>query len=145
MRIANTKILRMDIHRLRCWIEYMGEKYLIYIALAGAVLCCSAGESLAVTPPSTGVYGCYDPYTQYQPSMMFGLLDSSSYSDYDGNIGEYSYDARTGVLTMTSGGLRGARYLRDGDQVFRVLDADGSVTGNNCPLEPAKDVRKHPW
>ena len=37
------------------------------------------------------------------PTVMFGLIDGASYSDYDGKHGHYTYHAAGGIVTMMDG------------------------------------------
>lgn len=130
----------------------------------------AAAASVANTPvawtefPASGVYGCYEARTTYgapgcvrtavgcigmqvelRPVMMFGLLDRTTYSDYDGRTGHYTYDGGTGVLTMTDGSRRGWRYKRTAATAFQALDRNGATTAYSCPLEKGKNPRRHPW
>src|SRR3954466_5946580 len=92
------------------------------------------------TPPP-GVYGCYSARSvqgapgcmrtslgcfgmqiQVAPTVMFGLIDGSTYSDYDGKKGHYSYDKQSGVLTMTDGSRKGWTYKRVDFWAFRMMD-----------------------
>ncbi len=93
-------------------------------------------------PPPVGVYGCFGQYGYAFP-MMFGLLDGTTYSNYDGKTGRYA--ATEDMLTMLDGPLKGIKYRRTGPQSFRMLDAKGALTAFVCPKEGTKDPHKHPW
>lgn len=114
--------------------------------------------------PPRGVYGCYQARAAMNvpgcirstlgcmgisitvaPVVMFGLLDRTTYSDYDGHRGHYSYDDRSGVLTLLDGSRRGWRYKRTATWAFRMLDQAGKETAFTCPLEPKKDPLRRPW
>lgn len=120
-------------------------------------------EVLATMPP-LGVYYCRESFTTYnapgctrtavgcigwtwqlRPVVMVGLIDRSTYSDYDGHTGHYAYDGRTGVLSLTDGAKRGWRYQRTHSATFQMLNPDGTQTVYECPLEPNRDPRRHPW
>ena len=118
-----------------------------------AVLPLLPSPSQAAGPP-VGVYGCYEPHLgarpglmtfQVAPTVMFGLIDGTTYSDYDGKRGAYTFDNGTGVLTMTNGSRQGWHYKKVGEWSFRMLTPNGQETSYTCPLEPAKDPLKRPW
>ena len=89
-----------------------------------------------------GVYGCFGQYSKSLP-LMFGLLDGSQYSNYDGKIGHYVM--KGDILLMMDGPLKSIQYKRTGEQAFRMLDDKGALTAFVCPKEGNKDPRKHPW
>ena len=99
-------------------------------------------------PPPVGVYGCFGQRGP-APPMMFGLLDATTYANFDGKTGRYTYVPATGLLTMIDGPLAGVKYQRVGapelNPAFRMLDAAGALTAYSCPKEGTKDPRKHPW
>jgi hypothetical protein len=114
--------------------------------------------------PPAGVYGCYSTRSvsgapgcvrttlgcfgmkiEVAPTVMFGLIDRSTYSDYDGKKGHYSYNNQSGILTMTDGSRQGWKYKRVATWSFRMLDPQGNETAYTCPLEPKKDPSKRPW
>ena len=79
------------------------------------------------------------------PVVMFGLIDGSLYSDYDGKHGHYTHDVGQGVLTMTDGSRQGWRYHKVGDWAFQLID---NKTGNEiytCPIDRTKDPSTRPW
>lgn len=78
------------------------------------------------------------------PTLQWGILDGSNYSDFDGGRGRYSYDPKTSVLTFTSGHFKGLRRLRTDNWVFRILDEKGAITAFSCPWTP-KDPKKLHW
>jgi hypothetical protein len=76
--------------------------------------------------------------------MIFGILDGSTYMQASGRRGRYSYDAKSGVLTLDPGG-RPARYQRISPTSFRVIDpATGQLGGFVCPLNRAKNPGARP-
>ena len=89
--------------------------------------------------------GCFGMKIEVAPTVMFGLIDGSNYSDYDGKKGHYSYDAAAKMLTMSDGSRKGWRYKRVADTSFRMVDAQGKETAYTCPLNPKKSVDKRPW
>jgi len=120
--------------------------------------------SAAGMPPAPGVYACYEARPAMNvpgcvrsslgcmgivvtpaPVMMFGLIDGTTYSDYDGKRGHYSYDAQSGILAMTDGSREGWKYKHTGDWSFRAIDAKGEETAFSCPLDEKKDPLKRPW
>ena len=62
----------------------------------------------------------------------FGIVDGSTYRNFDGQRGGYTYDSGTGVLKLTSGSSKGLAYKRQSEKNFRVLDDKGNITGGNC-------------
>ena len=79
------------------------------------------------------------------PFVMFGLVDGSTYSDWDGNHGHYSYNPGSGVITMTDGSRQAWRYARTGDWSFTLID---NRTGNKiytCPFNGTKNPARGPW
>lgn len=126
-------------------------------------LALSAGAMAQSTPP-TGVYSCYDARMAPNapgcmrsnlgcfglvitptPTVMFGLIDGSTYADYDGHRGHYRYDAGQGVLEMTDGPHQGWRYRKKDQWAFTLIGNDDGQEHFTCPLEMAKDPRKGPW
>jgi len=134
----------------------------LLLCLAAAASCTAHAQQGGSPPP--GVYGCYSARSvlnapgcvrtsfgcmgmqiQVAPTVMFGLVDRATYSDYDGKKGHYSYDAQSGILTMTDGSRQGWKYKRVDTWSFRMLDPQGKETQYTCPLEPKKDPLKRPW
>jgi hypothetical protein len=62
----------------------------------------------------------------------FGIVDGSTYQNFDRKRGSYQYEPSTGVLRMTSGPSKGMTYRRMPEGNFRVLDEAGKLTGGNC-------------
>lgn len=89
--------------------------------------------------------GCFGMKIEVAPTVMFGLIDGTTYSDYDGKRGHYKYDAQSGRLTMIDGSRQGWSYKRVASWSFRMLDPQGKETAYTCPLDPKKDVSKRPW
>ncbi|HEY5210029.1 MAG TPA: hypothetical protein VIJ42_11360 [Stellaceae bacterium] len=130
---------------------------LVSAAIAGAVLL-AAPVAIAAGGPATGVYGCYDAQFKFNPVTgrsnlvitpmpvpMFGLIDGSTYSDYDGHRGHYAFDAASGVITMTDGSRQGWRYQRKADGAFELIDNKTGKLWYHCPLEKGKDPTRRPW
>ena len=107
----------------------------------------------AAGAPPYGVYSCYDARMDYKmqlnitpmPFMMFGLIDASNYSDYDGHHGHYSYDAETGVLTMIDGSRQGWRYHKVAEWGFSLIDNAKGTDIYTCPFEANKNPMRGPW
>jgi hypothetical protein len=107
----------------------------------------------AAEAPPVGVYSCYDAKMDYKmqlnitpmPFVMFGLINDSTYSDYDGHHGHYRYDAGTGVLTMLDGSREGWRYHKVAGWSFRLIDNKSGTDIYTCPFEAAKNPDRGPW
>jgi hypothetical protein len=107
------------------------------------------GKRTPKTPSASGavkigVYGCMNQDAYEIPTLQWGILDASNYSDFDGGRGRYVYDDTSHVLTFTSGKFKGLRRLRTDERAFRILDENGAMTAFNCPWTP-KDPRKVRW
>jgi hypothetical protein len=98
----------------------------------------AAGGKKAAAPPAKlengQVYRCTLPGIGLFHGAYFGIVNGSTYRNFDGKRGSYSYDASTGVLRMTSGPSKGMVYRRESGGNFRVLDEKGNNTGGNCPF-----------
>ena len=109
-------------------------------ATIGLVLALAqAGKAPApnlTAPPPKGVYMYFGPGTIIFPS--FGLVDGTTYVDGDNKRGRYTFTGD--LLTMTTGGLEGTKYKRTHEREFRLLRANGDLTGYSCVLEPKKSV-----
>ncbi len=136
-----------------------------FIAVTALAIAGAAVPAIARAAGSPrGVYGCYEARAAMNvpgcvrsslgcmgvritiaPVVMFGLIDGTTYSDYDGHRGHYRYDNGSGILTMLDGSRRGWRYKRVGNWSFRMLDQAGKETPYTCPLEPGKDPLRRPW
>lgn len=107
----------------------------------------------AAAAPPVGVYGCYDARMDYKmqlvitpmPFVMFGLIDSNTYSDYDGHHGHYTYDEASGMLTMTDGSRQGWRYHKVGTWAFRMIDNNSQKEIYTCPFDAGKNPVRGPW
>jgi hypothetical protein len=86
------------------------------------------------------VYRCTLPGIGLFHGAYFGIVNGSTYRNFDGKRGSYSYDASTGVLRMTSGPSKGMMYRRESEGNFRVLDEKGNRTGGNCPYAPGLKI-----
>ncbi|MGB4117881.1 MAG: hypothetical protein WBK51_15180 [Polaromonas sp.] len=78
------------------------------------------------------VYTCTEPGFGLFTGAYFGIVDGSSYRNFDGKTGRYSFDASTGVLRMTSGSSKGMAYKLMPQGNFRVLGEKDKITGGNC-------------
>ena len=104
----------------------------------------TAAEAFKAIPPRVGVYGCMNQDAAELAGLQFGLLDSSTYSTFDGGRGRYTYSPQAGMLTFTSGPFAGLRRTRETERTFRIVDEHGARTAFLCPWEP-KDPRKKHW
>jgi hypothetical protein len=89
-----------------------------YLVAAGAALLCAATAGAATpssTPPAAGLYLCGGT-TSGISKMRFG--DGNTYGGENDTNGSYSFDAGSGWLTFTSGGLEG---------LYGVSFTDGDV------------------
>jgi len=139
----------------------MSRCMLTAVAVVGAL---SAPIAWAAGAPPAGVYSCYDARMGYgvpgcirtsmgctglvitpMPVVMFGLIDGSTYSDYDGHHGHYKYDAAAGVITMTDGSRQGWRYRKSAEWSFGLIDNTTGKELYTCPLETAKNPNRGPW
>lgn len=124
-------------------------------ALLGAAVCAAAW---AADAPPTGVYSCFDTQLHFSPVtkrsdlvitpmpfVMFGLIDGSTYADWDGHRGHYSYDPAQGILTMTDGSRSGWRYHKASDWSFRLIDNQTGKEIYSCPRDAAKNPSHGPW
>jgi hypothetical protein len=117
-----------------------------------ATLACIAFAWAAGGPP-TGVYSCYDVRMDYKmqlvitpmPFVMFGIIDAANYADYDGHQGHYSYNAASGVLTMTDGSRQGWRYHKTAEWSFTLIDNTKGTEIYTCPHEAGKNPVRGPW
>ncbi len=119
---------------------------------AAAIFLAAVTQASAEPPPLPGVYECMDQRGVANPLFMFGLLDGSTYADWNGKTGHYVYDAGRRVVTMVDGPFRGARYRRGpgpdparGADNLRLLNDAGQLTAMNCPHNHVKDAHRHPW
>jgi hypothetical protein len=112
------------------------------ISLCAAVL--ALPKASAQKPPTGVVYGCYNSSTS---GPSFTLVDGSTYKSRQGGSGNYSFDAKSGVLTMLTGPYQGIRYLKETKEFsFRVLrDKSMEMTSTGCPINVGKDPNKRPW
>jgi hypothetical protein len=114
--------------------------------------------------PPTGVYSCYEArmvpnapgcvrtnlgcfgmVITPMPVVMFGLIDSSRYADYDGKLGHYRFDPGQGLLLMTDGPRQGWRYHKKDNWAFTLIGNEDGQEHYTCPLETGKDPHKGPW
>ena len=117
------------------------------IALAIACIQTTAvrADDFSGTALTMGVYECHDQLFNIDPVMMFGLIDATSYKNYDGDVGSYAFDQASGVIQVGLQTGAPARFVRIGTTVFRALNEDGTLAGFVCPLNPAKDPNSPPW
>jgi hypothetical protein len=107
-----------------------------------------APNTAAATPAGAitgGVYECDTPINiggmiQGTPATgpMFGVTGPGTYRDFDGGTG--SFQLADSILTMTSGPLKGTRYQRQSDTVFRPLNAAGKTGPIICRLNRSKPL-----
>lgn len=86
-----------------------------------------------------GVYECNGP-GGVQTGPTFGLIDARRYRDFDGGTGTYRYDGGSSLLEMSSGPLKGMRYRRTGDILFRPLGDKGQIGPIACPINRGKSI-----
>jgi hypothetical protein len=141
----------------------MSSKPAIRAAVALVGWLCGAPAWAAGGPP-VGVYSCYDARSEFNapgcmrtsmgcfgivisptPVAMFGVIDASTYSDFDGHHGRYSYNAAQGIITMTDGSRAGWRYRKTQDWSFTLIDNNTGKEIYTCPLETAKNPLHGPW
>ena len=134
----------------------MTAKYVIRAAFA-AVGLLAAPLTWAADAPPRGVYSCYDVRMGFSPTSgsnlvitptpfaMFGLIDGKTYSDWDGNHGPYTYDAASGIITMTDGSRKGWRYRRTANWSFTLIDNKTGKDIYTCPFDAAKNPSRGPW
>jgi len=111
----------------------------------------------AADAPPKGVYSCYDVRMGFSatggsnlvitptPFAMFGLIDATTYSDWDGHHGHYAYESGRGIITMTDGSRQGWRYRKTADWAFTLIDNRTGKEIYTCPLETAKNPSHGPW
>ncbi|WP_421762385.1 hypothetical protein [Devosia sp.] len=102
-------------------------------------------DEFSGTALTMGVYECHDQLFNIDPVMMFGLLDDTSYKNYDGDVGSYAFDQESGIIQVGLQTSAPARFVRIAATAFRALNEDGTLTGFVCPLNPAKDPNSPPW
>ena len=124
----------------------------LIVACAG-----SSPAAWAAGGPPVGVYSCYDATMAFSPISgsqlkitptpvaMFGLIDGTSYADWDGHLGHYAYDFSSGTLTMIDGSRVGWRYRKTADWSFTLIDNQSGKEIYSCPLETAKNPSHGPW
>lgn len=112
-----------------------------------AILCLAFASPYALAQGAAGgalqpgrVYTCTLPGIGLFTGAYFCVVDGSTYRNFDGKTGRYSFDPATGVLRMTSGPSKGMSYRRMSDSNFRVLDEKGALTGGNCVYVSAKRI-----
>jgi hypothetical protein len=100
----------------------------------------ASGAGGGETPAIGSVWECTLPGIGLFTGAYFGIVDGSTYRDFDGRTGNYEFDPGTGVLRLTSGSSRGLTYKRQSPRNFRVLDDAGNITGGNCVHNSAKRI-----
>ena len=132
--------------------------------VASLAACWLPAAAMAQGAPPAGVYSCYEARMAPNapgcirsnigcfglvitptPVAMFGLIDGSTYANYDGGRGHYRYDAGTGVLEMTDGPRQGWHYRKKAEWSFTLIGNEDGQEHFTCPLETAKDPNKGPW
>lgn len=101
----------------------------------------SPGPGNSGKAPAIGsVWECTLPGIGLFTGAYFGIVDGSTYRDFDGRTGRYTFDAGTGVLRLTTGSSRGLTYKRETARNFRVLDDAGAITGGSCVYNASKRI-----
>ncbi|MBU7581220.1 MAG: hypothetical protein KAF27_12285, partial [Porphyrobacter sp.] len=84
-----------------------------------------------------GVYECDSPQmvggmVMPNPSTghMFGVLGPGTYRDFNGGRGAFTFAG--GILTMTTGPLKGVRYRREAERLFYPLNEKGERGAIRC-------------
>jgi hypothetical protein len=102
-------------------------------------------EPALAGPIANGVYECDSPQmiggmVMPSPSTghMFGVTGPGTYRDFNGGRGSFSFAA--GILTMTSGPLKGIRYRREAATLFYPLNAKGERGSIRCVLNRSKSL-----
>ncbi|MBK7686496.1 MAG: hypothetical protein IPJ25_11210 [Rhodocyclaceae bacterium] len=90
--------------------------------------------------PHGSVWRCTLPGIGLFTGAYFGIVDASTYRNFDGKRGSYSYDSKTGVLRLTSGFSKGLAYQRQSEKNFRVLDDKDKITAGNCVWNPVSTI-----
>jgi hypothetical protein len=129
----------------------MPKRFLISTVFITVLQGVPAGWAAAVPP--AGVYSCYDVRMDYQmhmiitpmPFVMFGLIDATTYSDFDGHHGRYTYAAAAGMLTMTDGPRQGWRYHKVAEWSFSLIDNNTGKEIYTCPFDAGKNPARGPW
>jgi hypothetical protein len=96
-------------------------------------------------PLTRGVYMCRDQAFTPTYTMMFGLLDDSTYINYDGHVGTYAYDSTTGVLEIGLEKGAPSLFARIEEKTFRAMSSDGTLQAHVCPFNAVKDPANPPW
>ena len=102
-------------------------------------------DDFSGTALTMGVYECHDQMANIDTVMMFGLIDATSYKNYDGDVGGYAFDRESGIIQIGLQTGAPARFVRIGATAFRALNEDGTLAGFVCPLNPSKDPNSPPW
>lgn len=105
----------------------------------------SAGAATAKGGAMVGVYTCNTPGIGVDVAATFGVVNGSTYRNYDGKSGSYRFDAANSVLYLTSGSSKGLTYKQTSSKTYRLLHANGQMTGTNCVFNPTKDPNGSRW
>lgn len=136
----------------RChYVDAEGKEWKLYVTeplrkvAAGAPHPAKPADPVFNGPIPVGVYECDVPQmiggmVMPSPSTghMFGVFGPGSYRDFNGGRGAFSFAG--GILTMTSGPLKGIRYRRAGDTLFYPINAKGERGSIRCVLNKAKSL-----
>jgi hypothetical protein len=114
----------------------MGPDVVRAAPLAAAPAQANAKSGAWSAPTAGQVYRCTLPGIGMFTGAYFGIVDGTTYRNYDGKTGRYTFDAASGVLRLNSGASRGLSYKRETATVFRVLDDNGKITGGSCIYNP---------
>ncbi|MBK8284085.1 MAG: hypothetical protein IPK97_04005 [Ahniella sp.] len=104
--------------------------------MGGARSAAGGGDHLA----AGSVYTCTLPGVGMFTGAYFGIVDDSTYRDFDGRRGQYEFDVGTGILRLTTGSSAGLAYKRQSPGYFRVLDDNDAITGGSCVLNTEKSI-----
>jgi hypothetical protein len=112
----------------------MGPDVVPVTASRGAVATPVVEGGSGTRPAAGSVFRCTLPGIGLFTGAYFGIVNDSTYRNFDGKTGNYIFDPRSGVLRMTSGPSKGMAYQQDSAVNFRLLDDQGKRTGGNCVL-----------
>lgn len=112
----------------------MGPDVVPASAAGGSPAASVAKGGTGVAPAAGSVFTCTLPGIGMFTGAYFGVVNASTYRNFDGKTGSFSFDAMSGLLRMTSGPSKGMVYQQDSAVNFRLLDDQGKRTGGNCVL-----------
>lgn len=100
--------------------------------------------------PKRGVYECTNPDlvqagVALDPVNTISIVNGSTYRNFNGKQGSYSFNEGTGIITLTSGDSAGMKYKKMSDKNIRLLHPDGRVSGVNCVFNAHKNPDGSHW